>query len=144
MSPRDRNRAKAQHRLADMSSPETVSHYTRPADAVMYAFPIELDRTSTLYVEDWHLRGRTVWFVLVQLFKPEDDASAVEISRIDCSHGSVHEHRFDADGHDVLQRRVIADLSCSNPGESVHAAYPGAYNDMLDNWQKNLDLWRQT
>ena len=142
MSPLDRNRAKAAHRLSDMSGALPTVEYRCPEGTRLQAFPIDLGAGSYLHVEIHMLMGRVVWFVLAQWFQPDPDLAPVRIARIDCCRNSVHEHRYNADDEDVLDHRIITDLTQGDPAERVNETFSSAYDLAIDNWEKNLDLWR--
>lgn len=142
MSPRDRNPRKAAHRLADMTGQVSVVEYRPPGDARVENFTLDLDGASYMYVETHAVGSRVLWFVITQWYRPDPELQSIRIARIDCCRNSVHEHRYDQDDRDVLDHRVLCDLTQGDPGTRVHETFDRAYDLALDNWGRNLELWR--
>lgn len=130
-------------RLVDMSALHPVEDYRRPDDATLdEAPPMDIGDGHFIYSELWYLRGKIVWFALGHYYKPTPASPGVQIARVDCCGNTVHEHRYDRDNKDVLDHRVICEIPVENPGDVVHDAYEAAWEFIVDNSQRNVELWR--
>lgn len=137
-------RSKRERRLVDMSTTDEEPPYRCPEGAVEDPFTFDLGDGSYLTGSVFYLDGLVVWFALVQYYTPWGEADPIPIARIDCCHRSVHEHRYNQRGEDVLDHRVIREIPLSNGRYTVHDAYDEAYETIFGRWEANLESWRRS
>lgn len=145
LNPGSRARGK---RLADMSGhfEEVEQTYRRPEGAEQRDDPAVMDIGDGHYIhsESWFLRGKIVWFVLAHYYKPTPTSDGVPVTRVDCCGNTVHQHRYNAAGEDLLDHRVISEIPLEDPGNAVHDAYDEAWGFVVDDAEANVELWRRT
>jgi len=83
-------------------------------------------------------RGRIVDFAIQQ--EAELDGDWAEVARIDCCHSTIHRHQFNQAGTDTYDRRVIQNIP-KEGWDVVNAAFQGAVDVMLSEWEENHRRW---
>lgn len=112
------------YRLADMDSTPADEYYERPIEATIRDDDIlAISDEIEIYQQTWVLQHKVVWFVISQLHRVSKTSEPVEIARIDCCVGMVHEHRFNYDGEDVLDHRLNQALPLDATPDFVDTAY---------------------
>lgn len=131
-------------RLADMSiQPPPEPGYIPPGldVATENVTPIDLGMDDQLVIRQRYYRGKTVDFAIMQ--KIRIGQKWIDVARIDCCHSMIHRHQFNRQGVDVYDRRVIINIPAEEAGwDIVHAGYDDAYTAMLEEWDQNLERWR--
>lgn len=124
--------------------PAQPEAYRPPPDHAcdVETFPISITETDQLMVRLHLYRHRTVDFAIMQLVRQDD--TWVEVSRIDCCHGTIHRHQFDRTGVDLYDHKVIMDIPASRDDAwaVVGAGYDDALDVMMTEYDENLRRWR--
>lgn len=134
-------KGRSTRRLPDMSmEPAPAPEYRPPHGGDLCEYPISLDAEHMLLVRQVTYRGKIVDFAIMQ-FYGEGEAQR-EIARIDCCHGSIHRHRFDKKGNDVLDRDVIKEIVVGqDEWATVDAAFDSCMGKMQLEFMENYRRW---
>lgn len=131
------------HKLADMTiTPPPEPHYVPPGldVAIQTVTPIDITREDQMVVRQRFYRGKVADFAICQ--KVRVNGKWVDVARIDCCHSTIHRHQFNQEGIDLYDHRVIIEIPAVEGWNVVDAGYDNAYNVMLNEWDQNLERWR--
>ena len=139
-----KHRRERSQRLVDMSPPpETQPVYTPPPVEAcrVVEYPIDLGDGQEFVVRQNIYKGLIVDFAIVQL---HDEARASDgvIARIDTCHGSAHRHRFNRQGGQSIDPKVIEIIPVSEGWKVVNDLFAVCWDRMMRECGENLRVWR--
>lgn len=105
-------------------------------------WPVDLAQ-GRFHVRQRIYRNKIVDFAIMQLHA-EATASQGQIARIDCCHGTVHRHRFDKQGRDILDGRVICNIPVDTGWSVVDSLFQQCWDQMVSQAAENLKAWSQS
>lgn len=108
--------------------------YREPSGDESRVFDLEVCR---VYQGAWYARGRLTDFVVAIQVEVESD-EWVDVWRIDCCHGEVHIHRFDAKGND--NRKVLRQIDTQ---DDVEHGYGIAIDTIYEQYEVALMRWNR-
>ena len=136
---RDSKRA-AQRQLAEAKSGIEREIWVPPGQG-------ECDETETIvdFANDTtkviqrlsYLNGRLIYYAMMHFVFDRRDWH--EVTRIDCSHGTVHQHRF---GRSGVSSTTLVHIQSLHSASDVGRTYDSSYKAIYDNLHENERRWR--
>ena len=128
--------------LVDMSEQVAEYQYVPPPahECEPNHYVVPLADEQRLEVQSWVQRGLVVDFAIMQIVT-DDQGVDIHIARIDCCHGTVHRHVFDARGEDTINGQVITVIPEKDSAKTVDSEYSLACDRMEAEWQENSRQW---
>lgn len=130
-------------RLADMNIPPTSFVYKPPKGGDIHEYSVQLAIEHELFVRQHIYRGIVVDFAIVQHFTGTE--FPVEVARVDCRHGEVHEHQFGRT-RGKLTRTVLERIDDNDPWKIVNGYFYTCNDEWNDAeaWERRYRTWESS
>lgn len=133
-----KGRRRIERGLVDKTVPpppaDRFQPYREPAGDESRIFDLQ---TCRVYQGAWYTRGRLTDFVVAIQLEVESD-EWTDVWRIDCCHGEVHIHRFDARGSE--NRKVLRRIDTQ---EDVELGFDMAMDTIYEQHEVALMRWNR-